>query len=156
MLRAMARTRPMRSPSQPNSTPPVAAPTRKPAVTTPNHKPIRPSSAVAIKSLIAGRPTIENTPISNPSNIQPRRASRAAATGSRNFRGGSGWGATAWALVARVWRQATLTSHQDGSVTPGPASSDEVGLVVGVERQVEGGGVGQPAAAQLLARVGGL
>ena len=51
MLSVMARTRPMRSPSQPNSTPPVAAPTRKPAVTTPNQTPIRPSSVVCSRSL---------------------------------------------------------------------------------------------------------
>ena len=37
MLSAIARTRPTRSPSQPNTTPPVAAPMRNTDMMTPNH-----------------------------------------------------------------------------------------------------------------------
>src|SRR5579871_247140 len=75
----MARTRPSRSPSQPNSTPPVAAPIRNDAVAIPNQKPTAADrSAGAMpdgrRSVIAGPATSGNRPISRPSNIQPSRA----------------------------------------------------------------------------------
>src|SRR5215471_11921965 len=68
----------MRSPSQPNSTPPVAAPTRKHAIMTLNHKATRSSDGVLNKSRSAGRPTMEKMPISMPSNIQPSSAAASA------------------------------------------------------------------------------
>src|SRR5262245_4134016 len=74
----MARTRPIRAPSQPNRTPPVAAPTKKPAVITLNHRPTTDSSVVLSRSLTAGRPIIEKMPISAPSNNQPSSAAARA------------------------------------------------------------------------------
>ena len=55
MLSIIARTRPIRSPSQPNSTPPVAAPTRKPAVMMAFHRPISALPGVA-EQVPQGRP----------------------------------------------------------------------------------------------------
>ena len=79
MLNVIARTRPRRSPSRPNVTPPQAAPTRNNAVIRPIHVPTNwscPSPAAAAGSMVcnAGRATSGKIPISNPSNIQPRNA----------------------------------------------------------------------------------
>src|SRR5262245_25063885 len=72
----MALTRPMRSPSQPNNTPPVAAPTRKSAVMTPTQRAISGllGSEMSSKSRRAGLATSGTKPISSPSNSQPSRA----------------------------------------------------------------------------------
>src|SRR5262249_31391692 len=84
MLSDIARMRPSRSPSQPKSTPPVAAPTRKPAMMIPFHGLIaascfandsRPTSS---NSISAGRATTGKRPISKPSNIQPSSAAISA------------------------------------------------------------------------------
>ena len=48
MLSDIARTRPMRSPSQPNTTPPVAAPIRNTAMMTPNHSLTAAGSSVSV------------------------------------------------------------------------------------------------------------
>src|SRR5262245_61494737 len=87
MLRVMARTRPSRSPSQPNSTPPVAAPTRKPAVMTAFHRPSSTSPGLPSRSRTAGRATNGNSPISSPSNIHPKRAAASVIQRPRADRG---------------------------------------------------------------------
>src|SRR5438132_11991374 len=84
MLSDLARTRPSRSPSHPNRTPPVAAPIRNPAMVRPFHMsttlfcsgvsvPAYPS-----RSMSAGRETTGNSPISKPSNSQPSSAASSA------------------------------------------------------------------------------
>ena len=80
MLTDIARTRPIRSPSQPKSTPPDAAPTRNTAVITPNQAsrsaPVLPAGK---RSASAREPTRGKSPISNPSNSQPSTAATRAA-----------------------------------------------------------------------------
>src|SRR5262245_25616388 len=84
MLSDIARTRPSRSPSQPKNTPPVAAPTRNPAMMMPFHGLIaascfaRDSWPTSSSSINAGRATTGNRPISKPSNIQPSSAAISA------------------------------------------------------------------------------
>src|SRR5262245_2155641 len=67
----------MRSPSQPNSTPPVAAPIRNDSVMMPIHLSTVGESPPS-SSIRAGRATSGNRPISKPSNIQPRNAASRA------------------------------------------------------------------------------
>ena len=77
MLHVIAFTRPMRSPSQPKTSPPAAAPSRKSAVTMPIQDCTNFSSAIPAAACIccsAGRATSGKMPISIPSNIQPRNA----------------------------------------------------------------------------------
>ena len=77
MLSVIARTRPILSPSQPNTSPPAAAPSRNSAVIVPIHVCTKLSSttpAAACISCSAGRATSGKIPISNPSNIHPRNA----------------------------------------------------------------------------------
>src|SRR6185369_12716457 len=76
MLIDMARTRPIRSPSQPNTIPPHAAPSRKHAVIRPIQTPTIASPVPPSMFCIAGRATTGNKPISKPSNSQPRKAAR--------------------------------------------------------------------------------
>lgn len=78
MERDIARTRPIRSPSQPNTTPPVAAPMRNTAMITPNQPSMSAFEAPESSSPSAGRPTSGNIPISKPSNIQPSSAATRA------------------------------------------------------------------------------
>ena len=79
MASVMAFTRPSLSPSQPKSTPPVAAPTRKTAMMTVNHCPCTSADSLGSKSCRAGLPISGKSPISNPSNSQPRKAATSAA-----------------------------------------------------------------------------
>ena len=78
MLSIIARTRPSRSPSHPNTNPPPAAPTRNNAVIRPIHNPTNwsgaPAAASGIMDCNAGRATSGKMPISSPSNIHPRNA----------------------------------------------------------------------------------
>jgi hypothetical protein len=78
MLSDIARTRPMRSPSHPKNTPPVAAPTRNTAMMAPNHPAALALPAGPSRSASAGPPISGNNPISKPSNIHPRRAAASA------------------------------------------------------------------------------
>src|SRR5689334_3238834 len=78
MLNANARTRPMRSPSQPKNTPPVAAPTRNTAMMAPNHCVACAADEGPSRSFNAGPPISGNRPISKPSNIHPSRAAVSA------------------------------------------------------------------------------
>jgi hypothetical protein len=81
MLSDMARTRPRRSPSQPNNTPPVAAPIRKTAIMTPNHSVFTAGFAatwLASNSSSALGPMSGNMPISKPSNSHPKNAAISA------------------------------------------------------------------------------
>ena len=76
MLSVMARTRPRRSPSQPNPSPPAAAPSRNKAVMRPIQTPTNWSPTRAEAGIMlwrAGRATSGKMPISTPSNIQPRK-----------------------------------------------------------------------------------
>src|SRR5438477_181947 len=68
MLAASARTRPMRSPSQPNTIPPAAAPIKKQAVTFAIHGPTCASLPFANMLRNAGRGTTGESPIWNRSN----------------------------------------------------------------------------------------
>ena len=79
MARAIALTRPSLSPSHPNSTPPVAAPTRKTAMMMVNHCPWTAAVESGRRSCSAGRPIRGKSPISNPSKSHPRKAARRAA-----------------------------------------------------------------------------
>ena len=75
MLNDIARTRPILSPSQPNTTPPLAAPTRNTAMIAPNHFVASFGSALGpSKSFSAGWPMSGKSPISKPSKSQPRNA----------------------------------------------------------------------------------
>ena len=93
MLKVMARTRPMRSPSQPNTKPPAAAPIRNRAVMRPIQSWTKFSSNICVAACIsckAGRATSGKIPICMPSNIQPRQAASRASHKAR----------CRWALVA--------------------------------------------------------
>ena len=72
MLMTIERTRPILSPSQPKAIPPVAAPNRNAAVMMPVHMPTWASLAIPML-FTAGRTTWGKSPISTPSNIQPRK-----------------------------------------------------------------------------------
>src|SRR5689334_6418477 len=78
MLNANARTRPMRSPSQPKNTPPVAAPTRNTAMMAPNHCVACAADEGPSRSFNAGPPMSGKRPISKPSNIHPSKAAVSA------------------------------------------------------------------------------
>ena len=81
MLSDIARTRPTRSPIQPNKTPPVAAPIKKTDIKTPNQASFTAGLAAISsrsKSLSALGPASGKSPISKPSNIQPKSAAVSA------------------------------------------------------------------------------
>ena len=123
MLAAIARTRPILSPSHPKATPPSAAPRRNAAVAYPIHIPTNASVSTMFFacciSSSAGRAINGKMPISMPSNIQPRKA--AIRTAYSLFLSGS---VVAMLVSEKKWetqqlmRGVRLTAPAPGSRSP--------------------------------------